>query len=75
MRTTDFLPRWVRIERLDPMLEQGHMRALAISGSSYTSGQHVTFYQSAQEVEPWLRSQRLAVPATIFLPVAAATIP
>lgn len=57
----DLLRRWVRLERLDPMLDQGHMQALAISGSSYTSGQHVTFYQTRQSLAPWLRSQRLAV--------------
>jgi len=55
------LRRWVRIDRLQRMLEQGHMQALAISGSSYTSGQHVTFYQTERDIQPWLRSQRLAV--------------
>jgi len=57
----DLLRRWVRLDRLDSMLTGGHLHALAISGSSYTSGQHVTFFQSHAAVEPWLRSQRLAV--------------
>jgi NTE family protein len=57
----DLLRRWVRFDRLDGMLADGHLQALAISGSSYTSGQHVTFYQTQQGLEPWLRSQRLAV--------------
>lgn len=57
----DLLRRWVRLERLDEMLAAGHTQALAISGSSYTSGQHVTFYQTHKPVTPWLRSQRLAV--------------
>ncbi|QPF76578.1 patatin-like phospholipase family protein [Roseateles sp. DAIF2] len=57
----DLLRRWVRLERLEKMLDQGHMRALAISGSSYTSGQHVTFYQTHAPIAPWQRSQRLAV--------------
>ena len=57
----DLLRRWVRLERLDAMLADGHLHALAISGSSYSSGQHVTFFQSHATVEPWLRSQRLAV--------------
>lgn len=57
----DLLRRWVRLERLDEMLAAGHTQALAISGSSYTSGQHVTFYQTHKAVTPWLRSQRLAV--------------
>jgi len=56
----ELLSRWVKLDRLQRMLEQGHLHALAISGSSYTSGQHVTFYQTAREIEPWLRSQRVA---------------
>ncbi len=56
----DLLRRWVQLDRLDRMLELGHMHALAISGSSYTSGQHVTFYQTQRDIPPWLRSQRIA---------------
>lgn len=55
------LHRWIKMDRLAEMLTAGHMQALAISGSSYTSGQHVTFYQSQRAFEPWLRSQRVAV--------------
>ncbi|HEX2010590.1 MAG TPA: patatin-like phospholipase family protein [Roseateles sp.] len=71
------LRRWVRLERLDKMLTQGHLQALAISGSSYTSGQHVTFYQSQRPVVPWLRSQRLAVPARLSIEhlLASSAIP
>lgn len=56
----ELLRRWVRLERLDRMLELGHMHALAITGSSYTSGQHVTFFQTQRDIPPWLRSQRIA---------------
>ncbi|MBV8502634.1 MAG: patatin-like phospholipase family protein [Paucibacter sp.] len=56
----ELLRRWVRLERLERMLEAGHMQALAISGSSYTSGQHVTFYQTQRDIAPWQRSQRIA---------------
>lgn len=73
----NLLRRWVRLERLDSMLEQGHLQALAISGSSYTSGQHVTFYQTHKPVEPWLRSQRIATRArmTIAHLMASSAIP
>ncbi|MBA4340650.1 MAG: Patatin [Methylibium sp.] len=73
----ELLRRWVRLERLDSMLEQGHLQALAISGSSYTSGQHVTFYQTNKPVEPWLRSQRVATRArmTIEHLMASSAIP
>jgi NTE family protein len=36
--------------------------ALAVTASSYSTGEHVTFYSAAQPVEPWLRSQRIALP-------------
>jgi NTE family protein len=51
----------IRFERLPRLLEAGKLQALAIAGSSYSSGQHVTFFQTAGFEEPWLRSQRIAV--------------
>ena len=73
----ELLRRWVKIERLQKMLEQGHMQALAISGSSYTSGQHVTFYQTERDIAPWLRSQRLSVRTTLSIEhlLASSAIP
>ena len=35
-------------------------RALAVTASSYSSGEHVTFFESAEPVKPWVRSQRKA---------------
>jgi len=61
----ELLQRLVPIGRLHGMLKAGHLRALAISASSYSSGQHVTFYQSLTNVAPWTRSQRVAVRAAI----------
>ncbi|WIV96059.1 patatin-like phospholipase family protein [Kinneretia aquatilis] len=71
------LNRWIRMDRLDAMLAAGHMQALAISGSSYTSGQHVTFYQTHLPFEPWLRSQRIAVRAKLSIDhlMASSAIP
>lgn len=55
------LQRFVPIERLPAMLEQRHLHGLAVSASSYSSGLHVTFYQARGDIEPWTRSQRIAV--------------
>jgi len=63
----DLLTQAVPLERLDALLAQGHLRALAVTASSYTSGEHVTFYHSAQPMQPWSRTQRRAVPAQIGL--------
>ncbi|MDI9331139.1 MAG: patatin-like phospholipase family protein [Alphaproteobacteria bacterium] len=48
-------------DRLPQMLESGHLSALAITASSYSGGEHVTFYQSQNEVQSWVRNQRLAM--------------
>lgn len=48
-------------DRVERLLASGHLHALAVTASSYSSGQHVTFYQSAVDILPWTRSQRLAV--------------
>ena len=37
------------------------MRALAVTASSYSSGEHVTFFEGDKRLMPWVRSQRLAV--------------
>jgi NTE family protein len=61
----DLLQRLVKVERLPQMLAQGHLHAVAVTASSYTRGEHYTFYDAAQPIEPWLRSQRVAVPTRI----------
>lgn len=55
----------VPVQRLPRLLAGGHLQALAVTASSYSSGHHVTFCQTARPFEPWQRSQRLAVPAAI----------
>lgn len=56
----ELLERAVAWERLPMLLRRRHLQALAISASSYTSGQHVTFFQSASAEGGWQRSQRQA---------------
>ena len=51
----------VPLQRLPMMFEQRHLHALAVTASSYTSGEHFTFFDAAQPIEPWQRSQRMAV--------------
>jgi NTE family protein len=55
------LHRMVDLPRLDAALAGGQLHALAVTASSYTAGHHITFYQSSGPVEPWVRSQRLAL--------------
>jgi NTE family protein len=73
----DLLLRMVPVERLQRMLDERHLHALAVSASSYSSGLHVTFYHAAAPIEPWTRSQRIAVrsPITTEHLLASSAIP
>jgi NTE family protein len=61
----DLLRRMIPLERMPEMLRKRHLHGLAVSASSYTSGLHVTFYDAAVPIQPWTRSQRLAVAGPI----------
>lgn len=61
----ELLQAMVPLQRVPHLVQAGHLRALAVSASSYTSGQHVTFFQGEPTLEPWVRSQRHAVASPI----------
>ena len=42
----------VPLQRLPMMFEQRQLHALAVTASSYTSGQHYTFFDAAQPITP-----------------------
>lgn len=71
------LAQLVPLERLPQLMQQGHLQALAVTASSYSSGEHVTFFDAAVPMEPWVRSQRLAVrgPITHGHLMASSAIP
>ena len=57
----ELLRRMVPLDRLPLMFQERHLHAFAVTASSYTSGEHYTFYDTAQTIEPWQRSHRVAV--------------
>ncbi|WP_162007655.1 patatin-like phospholipase family protein [Bordetella holmesii] len=73
----DLLERLLNFRRMRYNLAHGHLSALAITASGYTSGEHLTFYQSDRPIEPWHRSLRRAVPSAIDVDhvMASAAIP
>lgn len=74
---SDLLKHIINPHRIVRMLDEGKLHALAVTASSYSTGQHVTYYQSNQNIEPWTRSQRLAVRETIGIEhlLASSAIP
>lgn len=73
----ELLPKLFQIERLPQLMADGHLDAVAVSASSYTTGEHITFYDSARPIAPWIRSQRLSVRDTLSIDhlLASAAIP
>lgn len=59
------LNRMLNFPRLDGALANGALHALAVTASSYTAGRHITFFQSEADIEPWVRSQRIAMQSQI----------
>ena len=59
------LGRTLNFARLGTNLERGHLSALAITATAYTTGEHLTFYQARQGIQPWTRSLRRAVAGSI----------
>lgn len=57
----ELLQRLVPLERLPELVRLGHMQALAVTASSYSSGDHITFFEGDKRLMPWVRTQRLAV--------------
>ncbi len=61
----ELIAKLVPLERLPYLIRKGHMQALAVTASSYSSGDHITFFEGDKRLMPWVRSQRLSVRARI----------
>ncbi len=71
------LDEMVHLQRLPQVMHDGHLRSLAITASSYSSGDHVTFFESVDDVEPWTRQHRTSVRGRIGIEhlMASSAIP
>jgi NTE family protein len=71
------LSRMLNFSRLDAALIDGSLHALAVTASSYTAGEHLTFFQSEAEIEPWVRTQRVSLRSQIGIDhlLASSAIP
>jgi NTE family protein len=51
--------------RIDRNISRGHLRAITVNASSYTSHDSISFYQGQSNIEPWQREQRRGIPCTL----------
>ena len=73
----DLLARTMNFERLRINLARGHLSAVAVTATAYTTGEHLTFYQAHERIKPWTRSLRRAVacPVGVDHLLASSAIP
>jgi NTE family protein len=71
------LTRDVRFGGIARAIERGHVDALAITASAYTSARSVTFFQAKPELKPWTRVRRIGRAEKITLDhlMASAAVP
>ncbi len=61
----ELLERYLPCERIASAIENGHLHALSVTASGYTTGHSVTFYQSAEKITGWDRAIRMGIPSKI----------
>jgi NTE family protein len=64
-------------EKIQESIDSGHLHALSVTASGYGTGESVTFYQGAKEIEPWHRTGRVGIPTQIEIKhlLASAALP
>ena len=63
----DLLRRTIDFTRIQNSIAAGHLSALCVTASSYTSGDSISFFQDNGSLEPWRRARRVGRPAEIGL--------
>lgn len=73
----DFLAENVDLAGIEAKVRSGHLRALALSATLYSTGQTITFVQGEEDVPLWERVRRIGVRAKIAVEhvMASGSIP
>lgn len=61
------LARHIEFAKIQRQVDEGHLDALSVTCSGYSSGQSVTFYQGHSDLENWKRARRVGVAMPIDL--------
>ena len=59
------LDRVIRFENIQPRIDAGYLDAVAISATSYVTGNSVSFFQGKPDLKRWHRTKRIGVPTTL----------
>ncbi|MDR3684521.1 MAG: patatin-like phospholipase family protein [Geothrix sp.] len=71
------LARLIRFDQIEAALDRGHLAALSVTCSGYSSGESVSFFEGRPELEPWQRFRRAGAKTRIGLDhlMASSAIP
>ncbi len=61
----ELLTQKIRFSHIERAISRGHLDALAITVSAYSSARSVTFFQGLESLKPWARVRRIGRPAKI----------
>jgi NTE family protein len=73
----ELLTEKIKFSHIERSINRGHLEALAITVSAYSSARSVTFYQGLENLKPWARVRRIGRPAKITMEhlLASAAVP
>ena len=73
----EMLQRTLPFPRIQDHIDAGHLYAVCVTASGYTSGQSVSFFRGGSGLEGWERNQRIgaAVPLSLDLLLASSALP
>lgn len=57
----ELLSRYLDFSRIDDAIRAGRLYAVSVTCSGYSSGESISFFQGADGIEPWRRTQRASV--------------
>jgi len=53
------LARMIDFSRIRHTIAAGHLNALCVTASSYSTGDSVSFFQASEDIDPWRRARRV----------------
>ena len=73
----ELLERDIRFPRIAKAIERGHLEALAVTASAYTTARSVTFFQARGSLQGWSRVRRVGKPTILDMDhvIASAAVP
>lgn len=73
----ELMQQQLQLHRIPQLLTSGQLRALAVTTSSYSTGEHITFFDGPPDMPDWTRLRRRAVrtPIAVNHLMASAAIP